>query len=307
MVYRAMLWLRNSRLRTDPSMVAWNTASTGVVRRRRNYAHIALLLLIMAGLLALCGWIVAAWRGILWGMLVGGFLLATIGRFPIDALLRGMRARPIWADEAPGLHAAFAELCDRAGLYPAPRLYHVDEPLPLAFSLGSGEGAAIVIADMLLDGLSRRELCAILAHEICHLRSGDMLLKRLGFTLAWVARLMREVGFLVVIIGVLLHVMSLAELPLLSLVTLALAPIGVNLLQLAMSRAREAEADLEAAELTGDPAGLASALVKLRRWQESRLRQLFPTGRILHLPSLFADHPPTEARIRQLRQMGGHG
>lgn len=70
-----------------------------------------------------------------------------------------------------------------------------------------------------------------------------------------------------------------------------------------MSRAREAEADLEAAELTGDPAGLTSALVKLRQWQERRLHRLFATAHSLHLPTLFDNHPPTEERIRGLMQL----
>ncbi len=78
-------------------------------------------------------------------------------------------------------------------------------------------------------------------------------------------------------------------------------------LLLALSRVREAEADLDAAELTGDPAGLASALVKLRQWQESRLRQLLPTGRILRLPTLLTEHPPTEERIRRLNHLAETG
>jgi heat shock protein HtpX len=84
---------------------------------------------------------------------------------------------------------------------------------------------------------------------------------------------------------------------------LAVAPLGVGLLQLALSRTREGEADLEAAELTGDPHGLASALAKLRRREQMLLRGRLPTTAVLRVPSLFRDHPATEERIQALLAM----
>ena len=103
--------------------------------------------------------------------------------------------------EAPGLQVSFVFLCRRAGLSPIPRLYHIDEPLPLAFSLGAGAGAAIVVADSLVAGLTRRELCAILAHEIVHLRNGDILLQQLGLVLGWLTRVLSQLGFFLVLVG----------------------------------------------------------------------------------------------------------
>jgi len=272
-------------------------------RRRRIRVHIGLLLLTMGAVLAFCGWIVAAWQGLLWSVFAGAVVLTTVWRLPTDVFLRGMAARPLLPDEAPGLHAAIAELCRRAGLVTMPRLYHLAEPLPLAFSLGHGEAAAIVVADCLLAGLSRRELDGIYAHEIVHLRGGDMLLKQLGFALAAVTQMMSRLGLILVLLAALAQMLSPAQFPLLSLLLLAMAPVGASLLRLALSRVSEGEADLEAAELTGDPAALASALGKIRRWEERRLRQIFPTGRILHLPTLLSDHPATEERIRRLQEM----
>lgn len=272
-------------------------------RRRRNQLHIIALLAAMAALLGCCGWIVAGWDGILWSMLAGVIVLTLVRHLPVEAFLNGMRARPLLPGEAPRLQASFAALCRHAGLSPPPTLYHIDEALPLAFSLGEGENAAIVIADSLLIGLTPRELCGILAHEIIHLRNRDITLKQLGFVLGWLARVFSQVGIVFLFVGLLLHVFSLAEFPLLSLLVLATAPLAVNLLRLALSRAREAEADLEAAELTGDPAALAAALIRLRQWQEWWLRQVFPAGKVFHLPTLLADHPPTEERIRRLKQL----
>jgi len=279
---------------------------TSGARRRSNRAQIVALLAAMGALLAYCGWIIAGWDGIAWSVIGGAIGLVLVRRVPVDMFLKAMRARPLLPGEAPGAEAFVAALCRRAGLSPIPLLYHIDEVLPLAFSLGAGEAAVIVVADSLLAGLTRRELCAILAHEIVHLRNGDILLQQVGLVLGWLTRVLSQLGFFLVFVGLAMHVFSLGESPLFSLLVLATAPIGVGLLRLALSRAREAEADLEAAELTGDPAALASALVKLRRWQERLLRQWFPTAHPLHLPTLFDDHPPTEERIRRLMGVPQH-
>jgi heat shock protein HtpX len=278
-------------------------------RRRRSLVHSLLLLVAMAGLLALCGWIAAGWRGILWSVVGGAAALGFIGRMPVDLFLNSMGARVLSAENAPGLVTAFAGLCRRAGLERAPLLCHVDEELPLAFGIGRRENAAVVIDDSLLAGLSRCELAGILAHEIAHLRRGDIVLKQVGFVLGWLTRVMSQLGVMLLLVGLLLRAFTTVRWPLVALLVLALAPIGVQLLQLALSREREAEADLEAAELTGEPEALAAALAKLRQWQERRLRRVFPTGRVFHLPTLLNDHPPTEERIRRLlrfaRQGGG--
>lgn len=282
------------------------TAQAGPDRVRRRYrgqAHTLALLFAMAALLALCGWIVAGWSGIAWSVIAGTIALTLVGRVPVDIVLSGMRARPLLPGEAPGLQASFVTLCRDAGLSPIPRLYHIDEPLPLAFGLGQGDTAVVVVADSLLAGLTRRELAGILAHEIVHLRRGDIVLKQAGFVAGWLTRLLTQLGLILLFFGLVLRAFSATEFPLLWLLVLATAPIAVRLLQLALSRAREAEADLEAAELTGDPVGLASALVKLHRWRERRLQQLFPTAHPFHLPTLFDDHPPTEERISRLMSL----
>jgi heat shock protein HtpX len=92
-------------------------------------------------------------------------------------------------------------------------------------------------------------------------------------------------------------------LPVVPLLMLAVAPLGVGLMQLALSRAREGEADLEAAELTGDPHSLASALIKMRDRERMLLRGRFPSVAPLRVPALFRDHPATEERIRALLAM----
>jgi heat shock protein HtpX len=98
-----------------------------------------------------------------------------------------------------------------------------------------------------------------------------------------------------------MRTVSAPSFPIVPLLVLAVAPLGVGLLQLALSRTREGEADLEAAELTGDPHGLASALVKMRRQEQMLRRGRFPAS--VRVPSLLRDHPATEERIRALLAM----
>lgn len=273
---------------------------------RGSRFDVAVLLAAMAALLAYCGWIIAGWRGIAWSAIAGLVGLALVRRLPSQMFLAAMRAELLPPEQAPELTARFAALCRRAGLLPVPPLYHLDEALPLAFSLGQGVDAAVVIADSLLVGLTQRELSGILAHEIMHLRNHDIRLQQVGLVLGWLARAMSQFAAAFVLIGIAMRVFSLAQLPILALAVLIAAPLGINLLRLALSRSREAEADLGAADLTGDPAGLASALNRLRLYQERLLRQFIPTAHPLHLPTLFADHPPTEERIRRLLQLPQH-
>ena len=287
---------------TDPVMPP-SAGAEQARRRRRSRLHSALLLSAMAGLLALCGWLVAGWRGVSWSVLGGAVAFGFVARTPVDLFLAGMGAHVLSPEEAPGLLAMFALLCRRAGLERLPLLCHVDARLPLAFSIGRNDDTAVVIDDSLLIGLDRSELAGILAHEIAHLRSGDIVLKQIGFVLGWLTRVMSQLGVMLLVFGLLLRAFAAVRWPLLALLVLTLAPIVVQLLQLALSRGREAEADLAAAELTGDPEALAVALQKLRQWQERGLRRVFPTGRVLHLPTLLNDHPPTEERIRRLRRL----
>jgi heat shock protein HtpX len=285
---------------TNPSLLRSTLHTT---RRPGQRSQIVGLLCAMAALLGYCGWILAGSDGIFWSIIVGMLLLSAVRRFPIGVFLKGMRARPLLPAEAAGLNAAVTELCLRTGLSYVPRLYRIKEKLPLAFSIGRDRESAIVIADCLITTLPRAEFIGILAHEIAHLHGGDILLQQVGLVLTWLTRLVSQIGFIFVLFRFLMNERSVAEFPLLSLAVLAVAPTGVALLRLALSRARETEADMEAAKLTGDPAALASALEKLRQWQERRLRQLFPIGQPLHLPILFDDHPPTEERIRRLREL----
>jgi heat shock protein HtpX len=277
-----------------------NAGTESARRRHRSRFHSALLLLAMAALLAYCGWIVADWQGILWSLLASAAMLVILRRMPPGVFLQALNARVLERWEVAGLYRVLDDLCQIAGVQPSPPLCRVAGSAPIAFTLGGGEAAAIVLSQSLLQTMSTRQLRGILAHEIIHLRNGDLALMQLAVAVGRLTRVLSQIAFLLVFLGLMLRAVSVAAFPLLPLVVLALAPLGVNLLQLALSREREAEADLEAAELTGDPYGLASALIEMRNQEQAMLRRWYPGMIPLRVPSLLRDHPATEERIRRL-------
>ena len=257
----------------------------------------------MTLLLAYCGWIVAGWEGVQW-ILFGGVLMFVLMRqVRPELLLRALRARPVGRDVAPELHDVLDELCLRAGVAAVPGLYRVWERSPLAMTVGEGEEATIVLSDGLIEALSLRELAGILAHEIVHLRNHDLALTRLAIVVAMLTRLITQFGLLLIFVSLLLRAVAANGLPILPLLALVAAPIGVSLLQLALSRAREREADLQAAELTGDPRALAAALAKIRHAERMLLQGRFRGAVPIRLPALLRTHPATEDRIRRLLAM----
>lgn len=268
-------------------------------RRHRSRFHSALLLLAMAALLAYSGWIVADWQGVLWSLLASAAMLVMLRRMPPGVFLQALNAHALGQWEAPALYQILEDLCRIAGVEPSPLLCRVFGPAPVAFTIGGGNAATIVLSQPLLQTMSTREMRGILAHEIIHLRNGDLALMQLAVAVGRLTRVLSQIALLLVFLGLMLRAVSARAFPLLPLVALV-APLGVNLLQLALSRTREAEADLEAAELTGDPLGLASALIKMRDQERVLLRNRYPGIVLLRVPTLFRDHPATEERIHRL-------
>jgi len=264
--------------------------------------------------------------GALSGMLVGlgaalggGFLHASLvmaavlnlgAWFFSDRIVLALsRARELPPDEAPAVHRIVAELAQAAGI-PKPRVYWTPDLQPNAFATGrSPEKAVVAVTAGILRMLDERELRAVLAHEISHVRNRDVLVSSIAATLAaavtWLAHLAGWFG------GSRddEHGASPAQALLLALT----APIAAVLLQLGISRSREYLADQSGAGLSGDPEGLARALEKLHAGASRLPSQADPataslfivnplagTGGVL---SLFSTHPPLAERIRRLRAM----
>lgn len=269
----------------------------------RNFVQSAILLGGMVGILTLCGWVLFGADGIL-GMALGSAIALVFSpRVSPQLVLRLYRARELKRHELPQVFAVLDRLTERADLPEQPRLYYIPSRILNAFAVGQQHDSVIALTDGLLRSLNKRELTGVLAHETSHIRNNDLWLMGLADLVARLTRLMTLVGFLLLLLAIPLWLVGSSSLPLLVIPLLLFAPQLTTLLELALSRAREFEADLDAAGLTGDPAGLASALAKLERFQRGTWEQILMPGYRLPEPSLLRSHPATKERIARLREL----
>jgi heat shock protein HtpX len=274
-----------------------------VSHKLNNVVHAVLLLGGMVGLLMLVGWMVAGGPGLFWMAVLGVFMVGVTPRLSPALILRMYRARRLVPGELPGLENLVARLSQQAGLAAPPALFYIPSPLMNAFSVGGGKEAAIAVTDGLLRGLNSRELLGVMAHEVSHIRHNDMWLMSLADAMSRVVGGFSFFGQVLFFINLPLLLISGQSMPWLPILLLILAPSLSALLQLALSRNREFDADLGAARLTGDPLGLAQALEKLEVSQEVLWHHFLIPGRRNRQPSLLRTHPHSEQRIARLKAL----
>lgn len=266
----------------------------------RNLAQSFVLLAGMAGLLGACAWIVVGPGGMVWVLAGAGVALALGPRVSPRLILSLYRAHALSPREFPAGYEILQALAQRADLPRLPRLYYVPSRMINAFAVGHRDDAAIAVTDGMLRTLNLRELAGVLAHELSHIRNNDLWIMNLADSISRLTVFMSYAGIALAIIGFPILVAEDGWVPWLLIPLLVFSPTLVSLLQLALSRAREFDADLDAAGLTGDPAGLASALEKMERVQGSVWERLLMPGRRVPDPSLLRSHPATEERVRRL-------
>ena len=268
-----------------------------------NRLQSLLLLGFMAGFLGLLGWLLWGADGLV-GLLIGGCVLVLFSpSFSPRLIMQLYGAQPVSRQRAPALHAVAAELSERAGLEHVPSLYYIPSRIVNAFTVGRRERAAIAISDGFARVLDIDEQIGVLAHEISHVRSDDMWVMGLADTFSRVTSFLSLLGQILLLINLPLLLMSQVTLNWWVVLVLILAPGISALAQLGLSRAREYDADLNAARLTGDPEGLARALLKIERLQGSWVEQILLPGRRSPEPSLLRTHPHTEDRVARLMQL----
>lgn len=276
------------------------------VHRLRNILHSVVLVLGMALIAAACAWALWGWEGVLWA--VGAVVLAMglSPSIPPGLVLSLYRARPMSRAEFPEGYALSDELARRAGLPAPPRLHYVPSAVANAFAVGNRQDAALAVSDGMLRTLTARELAGVLAHEISHVANNDLWIMNLADAMSRATALLSNVGIVLLALNLPLVLMGAVAVPWSLILVLVLSPTAMSLLQLALSRAREYEADLGAAGLTGDPAGLASALLRLERQQGRIWESILMPGRNVPDPSLLRTHPPTAERVRRLMDLAEH-
>jgi heat shock protein HtpX len=172
-----------------------------------------------------------------------------------------------------------------------------------AFAVGRRDDAVIGVTDGLLRALNLRELTGVLAHEMSHIRNNDVWLMGIADLAGRITRMMSLFGMGLLLFSVPMWLQGGSLVSFVLIMLLVFAPQLTTLLQLALSRSREFDADLDAAGLTGDPAGLSSALAKLERQQRTPWEQILFPGRKLPEASLLRSHPPTRDRIARLASL----
>jgi heat shock protein HtpX len=275
------------------------------VRQRQRLRNVIQGFLLLGALVAVAAglaWLLLGLAGLLWVVLLGAAVALLRPRIPARTMLSLYGARPLPEAAAPRLHQIVRVLAERAGLPAAPALYYVPSPLTNAFAVGSGADAGLAVTDGLLRRLTLREVAAVLAHEVSHVRAGDTVVMNLSDGIARLVHGLSYLGMLSVFVTLPLLFVGDVR-PLVLSAVLVVLPSVVTLLQLALSRSREYDADLEGAALTGDPGGLAAALETLER-SDGRIweRTMVPRGRVPD-PLLLRTHPPTDERARRLRAL----
>ena len=262
------------------------------------------LLAAISGILIAVGAAVGGIGGAVIALVVAGALNVGSYWFSADVVLKTSKAHEIERDVDPDLFRMIEGVAREAEM-PMPRVYVIDSPQPNAFATGrSPKHAAVAVTTGIRSLLNDRELRGVLGHEMAHVANRDILTSSVVATIASAISLL---SFFALWFGDRRNGLAL-------LAAAIVAPIAATVIQLAVSRAREYQADSDGARFVGDPEALASALAKLERGAQQHpmavpesTAHLFIvnplTGR--GFARLFSTHPPLEQRIARLRRMAG--
>ena len=248
------------------------------------------------------------------------FIMAAVMNFGMywfsdRAVLKMYKARVIGPDDAPELYEMVDRLRQRAEL-PMPTVAIAPQEQPNAFATGRNPRHAVVcVTAGILRTLDRRELEGVIAHELAHIQHRHMLVGTVAATMAGAVAMLGSIVRWGMIFGGFGGRDDADRNPVALLVMALLAPIAAAIVQMAISRQNEFQADASAARITGDPGGLASALQRLESIAHRVPMQVNPAaaqlaivnplagGRGQAMMGLFRTHPPTEARVARLREL----
>ncbi len=278
--------------------------------RDENKRQSVLLIGAMSALLAALGWAMLGLVGAAIGLGIVALGAAFGPRASPALVLRMYKAQPLTPTNARQIHDIFQALVARGQFEHPPSLHYVPSRMPNAFAVGSGTQAAVALTDGIIRIMNGRELAGVLAHELSHIRHEDTQVMGLADIVSRTTGTLSSVGQIMLLISVpavLSGSVDFGWRGLALVLLLIAAPSLTTLLQLALSRSREFNADMGAVELTGDPQGLASALNKLARMHPKSWTEKLLPGRRPPDPALLRSHPPTAQRVQRLLSVAAPG
>ena len=281
-----------------------------------NHVKTFFLLMVLTGLLLLIGGALGGQVGIIIALVFALAMNFGAYWFSDKIALSMAHARPITADEDPQLYQLVAEQARLANM-PMPKVYEIDDPSPNAFATGRNpQNAAVAVTTGIRQILTREELAGVMAHEMAHVGNRDTLIMTIVATIAGAITMLAFMAQFAAIFGSFgghsdddeggggnfLTLMIIA----------IIMPIAATIIRMAISRAREFQADQTGAHNCGNPEALARALEKLEMGSEIRPMKVNEAASHLFIVNplsgrsmarLFSTHPPIEERVRRLREM----
>ncbi|MDA8163499.1 MAG: zinc metalloprotease HtpX [Desulfobacteraceae bacterium] len=277
-----------------------------------SYLKTFILMAALTALFMFAGQLMGGRSGMTFALIMAGVMNFSAYWFSDKVAEAVGRAQEVSPAEAPQLHELVGELAMRAGL-PKPRVYIVDTPTPNAFATGRNpEHSAVAVTRGLLQTLNRDELAGVLAHELGHVKNRDILISSVAAMMA----------------GAISYLATMAQWAMLfggmgrdddrrgggagligGLAVMIVAPLAAMLIQMAISRSREYQADKTGAAIQGRPEALASALQRLEDYNHRLPMDVNPATAQMYIvnpltagtmATLFSTHPPIEERIRRL-------
>jgi len=280
-----------------------------------NWLKTSILMAAIMALFGVIGSTIGGASGMTMALIFGGAMNLFAYWFSDTMVLKMYNAQEVDETSAPQFYTMVRELAQRAGL-PMPRVYLIDEAQPNAFATGRNpDHAAVAATTGILQMLSAREIRGVMAHEQAHVQHRDILISTIAATMA--GSISALANFAMFFGG--RDSEGRPGNPIASIAVALLAPLAASLIQMAISRGREFEADRGGAEISADPDALADALTKIEAYARGirmPIAEAHPaTAQMMimnplsggGIAGLFSTHPATEERVDRLRQMTGRG